>query len=686
MFLKRIDETIQAGNFDLVKEDIQQVYLVEPFWDTESPTTGEQPTSELIQEEEELTAPPTTSKQPNIVLHWKVIGNNIPVATHLLFYDDTPDGSNTYFTSWQKFYAERLKWDNAPYAGCSALFSEGSPNFGGIAKATIYLRYSQGFIDWLQEFDKPAAQKITEEISTFEYLFTQKGNTDTKRLPTKWNDFKARKNEWALPCVCTLSDGKYLVLFLREQSSGDYSELEESGINVSRSLELMRLFQLPTHSSNEIISEEFQMASGMGRNAFGQSDRSTTSEYGRLLGDENQASRAQILDVLTHKLEYRIKVSPNPDSSFLLFLPEGDLKYSELEKFVNHENDTRKLYIEEKKAKAKKTEDSQPLIAQRPALIPGADRSTLFLANIEGSQKKKCVIQQIFPSISLDYLSCLNSFLLQNNIQYTLIGYMKQCLTAQDSDTPSVYLFWTYVFTSALQKHFICANEVFHQFQRFSKSFSGDELIEKGKARSYFRVIGDLLRLQHLIATAKTHPEKLQSPEFQLELDQIKQFNNITTGIFGTMNTTPPSGESLIGDVYQILRDKQRQKFDSFIHQAVPAVPDKDFPVFAKGAMVGILLNELTWIVNDEGRRFSATQGRHPSRLRGVELTKIFDKGMGLLLNLDAKNRFNCEMLPFIKSVETISRKDSFNSGLIMGLVYLQKNATLKTLENNESL
>ncbi|MEG0427495.1 MAG: hypothetical protein RR553_06325, partial [Akkermansia sp.] len=275
MFLKRIDETIQAGNFDLVKEDIQQVYLVEPFWDTESPTTGEQPTSELIQEEEELTAPPTTSKQPNIVLHWKVIGNNIPVATHLLFYDDTPDGSNTYFTSWQKFYAERLKWDNAPYAGCSALFSEGSPNFGGIAKATIYLRYSQGFIDWLQEFDKPAAQKITEEISTFEYLFTQKGNTDTKRLPTKWNDFKARKNEWALPCVCTLSDGKYLVLFLREQSSGDYSELEESGINVSRSLELMRLFQLPTHSSNEIISEEFQMASGMGRNAFGQSDRST---------------------------------------------------------------------------------------------------------------------------------------------------------------------------------------------------------------------------------------------------------------------------------------------------------------------------------------------------------------------------------------------------------------------------
>lgn len=58
----------------------------------------------------------------------------------------------------------------------------------------------------------------------------------------------------------------------------------------------------------------------------------------------------------------------------------------------------------------------------------------------------------------------------------------------------------------------------------------------------------------------------------------------------------------------------------------------------------------------------------------------MFNKGIGLLMNLDKEQLFNCRLLPFLKSLEPESRRDSFNSGLISGMTYFEK----KSDDNNE--
>lgn len=139
------------------------------------------------------------------------------------------------------------------------------------------------------------------------------------------------------------------------------------------------------------------------------------------------------------------------------------------------------------------------------------------------------------------------------------------------------------------------------------------------------------------------------------------------------METNMPEITDLIGDVYDKLWENQQEKIVAFMRQAWSGVPSEDFRLFVRGGLVGILLNELTWKVKKEGRSFSVTQGRHPSTLRGKDIQKVFEKGIGLLMGLDKQDLFNGKAALFIQSCTEESRKDSFNSGLIMGLVFIHK-------------
>lgn len=649
MLLKRIDETLTQGLYDLDGGPAEvEVYLVEP-------SIGEG------------------------IVNWEVVREGM-VPRELLHYNDAADGSGEYNRSGQKFYAASVPLGQRPlYNGSVFCFSDNWPCFGGVAKAGIYLRYSRGFIDWLATFDSSAAAKLSEEIPLFEALMEKK---DTKKLPAVWHKFKALPQKWPLIVLCQLSDGRFLVHWL-DKDAKEAGPLEALGIDVAHSRELMKFFTTPVTAEFEQIAEEFQIGSGLGRNAFGKEyklDAIRRSEYLRLMGVAPENSRADVLDLWSKKLQYRIKTAPSPDTSTLIFLPEGELTYSELKEFIDKENEKKSLYFEAKKNAGKSREEREELKALRPEIIPTPYSATVFLTNLEGSTKKKRIIQQIFPDVSLEYLQVLNAELLQSNLQNTVVDYMKSALTGQTGDTPSVYRYWTEIFTRALQRQPISAREVFANFQRFARSQSGEALIDNLGARRYFRVIGKLLRLQHLIVTAREEPAKLLTNEFQLELVRIEQFNLISRGVFGPMSTTMPSGAELIGEAYGLLRDKQKSKLDNFIRQAWAGVPDSEFPIFVRGALAGMLLNELCWSVQQEGRRFSATQGRHPSRLRGRELQNVFNKGIGLLMNLDKEQLFNCRLLPFLKSLEPESRRDSFNSGLISGMTYFEK----KSDDNNE--
>ncbi len=647
-----MDELAQSGRFDLKTDGDVDIYLAELKGFTEDKGLAE----------------------------WEIVGEE-SVPRSLLHYDDTADGSNTLNGSWREFYATKCNFGERPlYIGSSIFYKDGMPNFRGVAKATIYLRYSDGFLKWLEIFDVAAADNIRSQLSAFECLVE---NPTTKKLINAWDKFKAPKRKWALPVVCSLSDNSKIVLGLAGSENDDWDDLKDLDVNVQRSIELMLFFAIPGRAQREIISDMFQMGRGLGRNPFGQDcklDKISDSEYIRLMGPISKNSRRELLDIWTNKPSYRIKVAPNPDTSELIFMPEGDLKYSQLKRFVDSEKHKKQAFFEARKAKKKKNEDTESIIAPTPAVIPipADSQSTLFLVNIEGSQKKKLIIQQVFPSVSLDYLACLNEEMLRNNTMVSVVSYMKVALTCQDRETPCIYRYWTEVFTSALQKRYISANEIFYSFQRFSKAFRGEELIGKRKAREYFRVIARLRRLQHLIHAARNSPGKLNTIEFQTTLKAVEQYQLTEKGVFSMMKECPQTAE-LVGPVYGSLWDWQKEKLDAFVKQAWQGVPDDDFNLFVRGALTGILLNELAFAVTKAGRSFSITQGRHPSTLRGEQILSLLTKGVGLLINLEEQQRFNCKTLPFIKSCLEESRKDTFNSGLIMGLVFIYKSQEKET-------
>ncbi len=661
MLLKRMDETITQGLYDL-DAGPQEVdaYVAEP-------------------------------SMGDGVIHWEIAASGM-VPRSLLHYDDTPDASVKFNSSWRDFYASGAAFGERPlYSGSSTFFGGGKPNFGGVAKAAIYLRYSAGFLNWLEAFDPETAARLREEIPAFEAMME---NARTKKLPAVWHKFKAPRDQWPLVSICRLSNGKQLVLWLLADGTDDWT-LDELEIDAARSREVMGFLVPPEVADLELVAEEFQAGSGLGRNAFGKEyklDAIRHSEFHRLLGVIPENSIDTIRGLWANKLEYRVKVAPSPDTSTLLFLPEKDCPYSELKTIIDAENNRKTLYFEEKKKKkaaAAANDDQEKIHITAPNIIPTIRSTTVFLTNLEGSTKKKRIVQQIFPSVSLEYLQYLNAELLRLSsdsppLQYIVVNYMKQALTGQDGDTPSVYRYWTEIFTRALQKQLISGREAYLNFQRFCKSQSGDKLIDKLGARNYFQLIGKLLRLQHLIATARTEPERLRTNEFQMELSRIENFHDITTGVFGMRSSSnPPTTQSLLGEADGMLRDYERSKFENFLRLAWSGVPEEDFAVFARGALTGMLLHDLCWMVQQQGRSFSATQGRHPSRLRGEELFRVFEKGIGLLMNLDKEQLFNCRLLPFLKSLGPESRRDAFNSGLICGMVYFEKKNDNKQEEVN---
>ena len=282
----------------------------------------------------------------------------------------------------------------------------------------------------------------------------------------------------------------------------------------------------------------------------------------------------------------------------------------------------------------------------------------------------------------------LNEMLLEYNLMGGCRNYMSIAMTGQcDAKTPAVYKYWTYLFTNALQKQDVSAHEVFMRFQQFARGQKGEDLIDKWQAMDYFRLVGLILQLEHLIFTAKNNYGHLRDASFKEELSKIARFDlTPQKGVFEMSFQQSMSPEDLIGkENYDSLRDWERQRWLNFLNRAKYTAPGKDFALFARGGLVGILLNGLCYSVTREGRRFSATQGRQATRLRGPELTGVFVKGVDLLSRLDKSNLFNGQLFPFIKSIEQESLKDAFNTGLIMGRVFFEgKTNNTDTEEEND--
>jgi hypothetical protein len=658
MIIKHIDNIISNKQFDIDLDGDVSAYLVE--------ITGFTEDKGLVE--------------------WAIVGET-NISRKQLHYDDTADGSTHLTGSWRNFYVAKSKFGELTiFKGSSFLYKDGAPNFGGIAKAASYLRYSEGFYDWLNIFDSVAGSKIREELPLFDDRKRfQKGKYDNRTFEQVWQKFKAPKGRWCLPVLCNLTNGKKIVLGLQNADDADWDDLEDLDVDIDKSLEIMNFLESPEKKGQEIISDLFQMANGLGRNPFGKKinlDTVSDAEYTRLMGVIPVSERTGILDAWSNKCSYQIKVAPNPEKSELIYLPEGDVKFSSLVNFSNEIIQRRTNYFEQLKRRKNKSEDTENLIKEKLSVvpIPNASVVTMYLINKEGSQKEKIIIQNVFPSVSLDYFASIDAELLGNNTENIIVGYMKKALTAQDKGTPSTYIFWTKTFTSVLQKNYISAYEVFNNLQRFTKAFSGDELINKGKARDYFYVIGKLKRLQHIVDLV--HQGK-SIDNIEVELVNIEKNIINSKGVFGMNKKEMPDVKDIIGEVYDDLRDYEQEKINAFMRKSWTGVPNEDFKLFVRGGLVGILLNELTWLVTKEGRSFSVTQGRHPSTLRGKDIQKVCEKGIGLLIGVDKAHCFNGKAALFIQSCIEESRKDSFNSGLIMGLVFNYKTKQEEKTQND---
>ena len=154
MLLKRIDETIAQGLYDLdAGPSEEEVYVAEP------------------------------SIEGNVVL-WEIVAGGM-IPRDLLHYDDTPDGSTKFNGSWRDFYASGASLGERPlYSGSSTFFSGGGPNFGGVAKSAIYLRYSRGFLECTAVYHFPFS-RFRPESSTAAIIRNRSSTSRKSRFSTR---------------------------------------------------------------------------------------------------------------------------------------------------------------------------------------------------------------------------------------------------------------------------------------------------------------------------------------------------------------------------------------------------------------------------------------------------------------------------------------------------------------------
>ena len=610
----------------------------------------------------------------------------------LLAYCDTDDGSTTYITSWQKFYHGGFSLSDdghAPFMGGSTMMGDGKTKWRGMAKAAIYLRYSDGFRQWLAGKDEAVCERIDKEREQFRKLFEK---PETSKMYEKWDKQLKVSSDWALPVVCRLSDGRLLVLGLDSANAVGQNEvdLDDDILAVAESLELNSFFKLPPPSERELVAGELHARSGMGRNAFGHDKKPhemTCTEYVRLLGPELASTREDLLKAWHERAWYRVKVAPNPDESQLVFFPEGNLSYSTVQKIVAYEQSKQEFYEAQKRKREGKlgadSEEKVQVIADVPNYIPEVHSASIVLANFHGAQgKEKWHVMQIFSSVNLAYWEMLNSEFLSGHFQSAITQFSRAAMTGREHPPksqrkekhPSVFAPWTTVFTSALQRRFISVQPFWNLFQSYCKAFSTDKLIggREGnfpRGANYLSLIRKLRRLQYLIGRAREGPLSVHA--IWDELSQVENVETIKYGVWDPMNTkTPESAAHYVGDVYEHLWDSQKSKIDRFMQQSWQGTPEASYPEFLRGALVGIMLNELSRALTKLQRRFEPTQGRHPTTLRGDIIPSIFAKGIGLLQNLDKAQRFNGKVTPFIVKCVPESRRDTFNNGLVMGMAY----------------
>lgn len=643
------------------------------------------------------------SESPKVVFKES---ENLDIPAKALYYDDTDDGSNEVIKSWQKFYRDESEFnaETSPVWGSNSFFKKGSTVLGSVLKAGVYLRYSKGFREWLRAKDSSAASQLDAEVNAFESVFE---STEKKKLPSNWRKGFTSNDNWALPIVAVRDDGRFIVLGLNaeavDNNAGLREELDDEVsdiIDIDSSLELSRLLKEPTERAIDVVDGELHVRSGLGRNVFAHEpkDSITRSEYGRLLGPSLDATTQNTRQWWGYirQFERRIPISPAPEKSSLVFFPEGELSYETLAKALRREQDRYETYrrakeeAQDQKASSliRQRMDETPILADTPDFIPELHSMTIVATLLQGSaNQEKRVVAGVYPSVMLYYWKFLNHELLRQSLHGRIAWFSRAAITGQtgrwQNTPPSVYGVWTDVLTRALQRRWISMVPMWNQLPRYFKAFSSDSLIRDGSpTRTYLGILESMKRLQHLIGRFRetTSPDE---KNLRAELRRVEAGELIEYGVMNMSEARPPdNAKEVLGEWYDELWPYQQRRIDEFLRRSWQGAPREEYRSFIRGAMVGMLLSELSYRVQtNAGRRFEATQGRHPATVRGEIIEQLFAKGIGLLQNVGKETSFNSRVLPYIVSCVPESKTTAFNNGLIMGMAYIPSKAEDKQEE-----
>jgi hypothetical protein len=497
---------------------------------------------------------------------------------------------------------------------------------------------------------------------------------------------QAKKNEMGaqLPVIARTTAG-LVVLGLTDFPDQDVAWFGEIDVKTSVQLtnEILAKQIVPeakTKKSFEEVNFEIQTKSGRARNLYGKEQKiqqlsaSSAAETARIFGIYDPVDVETVRSQYAQIAQYPVKVGENPDTARLYFIPLQPEQADQVKQAVAQAKQNAELARAQKKNK--KAAD-QVEVKYEASLLPLPRRrlkAKVILANLEGSKKPFVLLNQVFPSVPLYYWQILNEDL--PRVQRKLIDFNKTYQSGpMATPSPSSYLLWTKVFTKALNREQFDPYLIWRHWGGFLKNLSNEDIIGDAKEKKWPHALNPL-ELTALLTYLNNLIEVVQD-EKNLDLDapQIRNKSNEMK-----VSPTPNETETLVGPIWNEIYDWQRELTLKAYAGVVGGIPGKELPIYLKGVVVGVLLNSLVWQFAKDPikRRFDYSAGMHLTNLRGKNLISRFKQGLNLFNGLNKAQQsqiyFPFSALPYIDGMLEISKKQTFNNGLLTGLVVRSQN------------
>jgi hypothetical protein len=553
-----------------------------------------------------------------------------------LFYDDTADVSNSAASKFKKFINGGAEF---PPLGSDKNFKAGCPSNGFLKKGQQVLM-APAIHEWARQRNIELLQALVTPADKFDYK-------------------KDKTNAYNIPVIGTSATGWVLLGVLKKPDAAP------GGIDWESSIDLTARFPRLAVKSTGPALPILQKASGAGRNAFGDKDTSTMSEYVRLYGLPTRASGVELartLNAVETRLHYWVKAGPQPASAKLLFFPDNGCE-APLEAILES------LRPKKKVEGAGKT--------TRPSMAAADFTSAVYLTYKTGSMAgaRLCVARR-FNRVNILHFQRLANFFQEQWLESQVIGLETAGLLGYLKDdgypdikkgaqNPSCTRLWTQILCRSI--HGAPLDGLFAYVWRLvrltGETVSGSDLLaEEARAGLTIRQVKKLIPALYGLNAYLTRYSQATTAE---ELSAV--LSNPIEIQFPMSNQTT---ESLVSsELWSDLSASQRALLQKLHRCIVPERTAEQQAIMLHGIGVGICISSMVAELAKFGRRATRTNGLPPSHMKGARLVGQAITLVNQLVVLSESKQVDTKHLAkHAIAAETASKKALFNDGFIMAL------------------